>query len=286
MKNRSKSIIIAVAFFAFGCGSNKERDGGIESTLANSVSSLEMPAAPSVSGEKESGVAGDATKGGNSTTIPIFERKLIKNGDVSFKTKSLTETKKQIQSALLAVNGYVSKENGFDYSQNASEELIVRVPAKDFDKFLDKVLEGVEEVDSKHIDIQDVSEEFVDIEARLKNKKQLEAKYQELLSKATNMNDILSIEREINSIREVIESTEGRLRYLSNQVGYSTLRINYYEHRASGFNFGGKMGEALHNGGTGFLWFLIVVVQLWPLWLIGGLVWWFIVWLIRRNRKK
>ena len=101
------------------------------------------------------------------------------------------------------------------------------------------------------------------------------------------MDDILKIQKEMEIIREEIESAEGRLKYLSNQVGYSTLKINYYEHKASsGFNFSGKMGNALKDGSTGFLWFLIVMVQLWPLWLISGLVWWFIVWLIRRSRKK
>ena len=224
-----------------------------ESTLADGKMNSEMemaPASPS-SGKKDAGFAGTANEQ-DKPVVSVAERKLIKNGDVSFKTKSIVETKKQIQAVLTTYEGYIAKENAFDYSHNPSEELVVRVPAKHFDIFLSKVLEGVAEVDSKHIDIQDVSEEFVDIEARLKNKKQLEAKYQELLAKATNMNDILSIEREISSIREEIESTEGRLRYLSNQVGYSTLRINYYEHRPSGFNFGGKMGEALQNGGTGF----------------------------------
>ena len=181
---------------------------------------------------------------------------------------------------------YISKENSYDYSNNPTDEIITRVPAKDFDKFLNEVLNGVEKIDYKRIDIEDVTEQFVDIEARLKSKRQLETKYAELLTKASSMDDILKIQKEMESIREEIESAEGRLKYLSNQVGYSTLKITYYEHKASGFNFGGKMGNAVKDGSTGFLWFLIVMVQLWPLWLISGLVWWFIVWLVRRNRKK
>ncbi len=100
------------------------------------------------------------------------------------------------------------------------------------------------------------------------------------------MDDILRIEKEISYIREDIESTEGRLKYLRSQVSYSTLKIHYYEKRTSGFNFGGKLGDAVMNGGTGFLWFIIIVVQLWPLWLIRAAIWWFIVWLIRRSRRK
>jgi hypothetical protein len=219
--------------------------------------------------------------------LPLYtEKKLIKNGEVSFQTNDLGATKEKIQKALNTRKGYISKENSYDYSNNPTDELIVRIPAKEFDGFLAEVLDGVEKIDYKKIDIEDVTEQFVDIEARLKNKRQLETKYQELLTKASNMEDILKIEKEISIIREDVEASEGRLKYLSNQVSYGTLKITYYEHKTTGFNFGGKLGNALKDGATGFLWFIIVIVQLWPLWLIGAFVWWFIVWLIRRNRRK
>jgi hypothetical protein len=223
-----------------------------------------------------------------SNSIPaLVERKLIKNGEISFKTKSLKESKNAIKKALEGFGGYIAKENVYDYSQNPSEELIVRVPAQHFDELLENILKGADEIDSKKIDIADVTEEFVDVEARLKNKKQLELKYQELLAKAGNMEDILKIEKERSVIREDIESTEGRLRYLTSQVSLSTLRITYYEKKVQGFNFGGKIGDALQNGGTGFLWFLVVMVQLWPLWMLGGIIWFIIIKFIRRaNRKK
>jgi hypothetical protein len=86
-------------------------------------------------------------------------------------------------------------------------------------------------------------------------------------------------------IREDIEAAEGRLKYLSNQVGYSTINITYYEHKVSGFNFGGKVGEALKNGSTGFLWFIIIMIQLWPLWLVTGIVAWVILKAVKRRRK-
>ena len=284
MNNFTKALIAAIAIFIYACGANKESSPLGEATLAKDQMEFNAPAPPPPPGEEQKNAeAGSVTE---KAPAAVFERKLIKTGDVSFKTKSLTETKKQITEVLKAAGGYIAKENAYDYSENPSENLTVRVPAKNFDVFLNRILEGVDELDSKNIDISDVSEEFVDMEARLKNKKQLEAKYQELLGKANNMDDILRIEKEISYIREDIESTEGRLKYFSNQVSYSTLTIHYYEKRSSGFNFGGKLGDALKNGGTGFLWFLIVMVQLWPLWLIGGFVWWFIVWLVRRRKSR
>jgi hypothetical protein len=128
----------------------------------------------------------------------------------------------------------------------------------------------------------------MDVEARLKNKKQLEGKYQELLAKANNMEDILKIEKEISLIREDIESTEGRLRYLNNQVGYSTLIITYYEKKVTttGFHFLDKIVDALSSGGIGLLWFIIGLVQLWPMWIIGGIIWYIIYKIVKRQKNK
>jgi hypothetical protein len=242
--------------------------GGMELNMAN-----EADAAPE--------------KGMPEESKSITEKKLIKNGDISFEVKNIKDTKAFLQKVISKHKGYISNEKIEDYRVNPTEILTVRVPNSNFDNIINEIGLEVGEFDSKRIDIEDVTAEFVDIEARLKNKKQLEGKYQELLAKANNMNDILKIEKEISLIREDIESTEGRLRYLNNQVGYSTLIITYYEKRATaGFHFGGKMADAISDGGMGFLWFLIGLTQLWPMWLIGGLIWYTIYKIIKRRKNQ
>jgi hypothetical protein len=281
----NKTLTVASALLIMACGAEMKKSE--EPGLYNR--SVTTPEGKSTGGAYKEESADSSPAEQDKTMVadnlPI-EKKLIKNGEIGFQTNNLSETRKKIEAALKANGGYIAKENSYDYSNNPTDEIITRVPAKDFDKFLNQVLDGVEKIDYKRVDIEDVTEQFVDIEARLKSRRQLEQKYEELMVKASNMEDILKIQKEKELIREEIESAEGRLKYLSNQVGYSTLKITYYEHKASGFNFGGKMGNALKDGSTGFLWFLIIMVQLWPLWLIGGLVWWFILFLIRRNRRK
>jgi hypothetical protein len=288
MKMLNQTLITAAAILIMGCGNampeKKAEEAGYY-VSANNAKEKNTGGEGGAREFEENKPAQQESQPG-SAEVPM-EKKLIKNGEVSFQVNSLSATKQKIESALKAKGGYISKENSYDYSNNPTEELIVRIPAKDFDNFLVEVLNGVEKIDYKRVDIEDVTEQFVDIEARLKSKRQLETKYSELLIKASNMEDILKIQKEMEIIREDIESSEGRLKYLNNQVGYSTLKIIYYEHKlSSGFNFGGKMGNALKDGSTGFLWFLIFMVQLWPLWVIGFLIWRFIIWLIRRNRKK
>jgi len=219
--------------------------------------------------------------------VKIKEQKLIKNGSISFETKSIKETKAFLQKTVLKYNGYISNEQVEDYRTNPTEILTVRVPNADFDKLINEIGLQVGEFDSKQINIEDVTAEFVDIEARLKNKKQLESKYHELLARANNMADILKIEKEISIIREDIEATEGRLRYLSNQVGFSTLHITYYEHKATaGFHFGDKMGNAMSEGGMGFLWFIIGLTQLWPMLIIGIIIWYSIYKFVKRRKNR
>jgi hypothetical protein len=283
----NKTLITAAAILIMGCGAMSEK----KTEEPGYFASVNDVTGKSTGGDGAKELVAnnptDEDSKPNSPTSVMIEKKLIKNGEVGFQVNSLATTKLKIVTALKANGGYIAKENSYDYSNNPTDELIVRVPAKDFDKFMTEVLDGVEKIDYKRVDIEDVTEQFVDIEARLKSKRQLETKYAELLTKANSMEDILKIQKEMEIIREEIESAEGRLKYLNNQVGYSTLKINYYEHKLSGgFNFSGKMGNALKDGSTGFLWFLIFIVQLWPLWVISFVIWRFIMFLIRRNRKK
>ena len=79
-----------------------------------------------------------------------------------------------------------------------------------------------------------------EIEQCSKTKKEVEARYRELLTRATSVEEILKIEEQIGNIRTEIESAEGRLRYLSNQVQYSTLHVTFYE-KYSNFGFWNKI---------------------------------------------
>ncbi|MES2514931.1 MAG: DUF4349 domain-containing protein [Bacteroidota bacterium] len=277
----TKTLFLACATLLMSACSNNASHGMDQKEIA-----LGYSAGAGSHMERDAAPVTDATEKSLPAEPKMTEQKLIKNGDISFETKSIKDTKSFLQKTVSKYKGYISNEKIQDYRTDPTEVLTVRVPNQDFDKLINDIGSQVGEFDSKRIDIDDVTAEFVDMEARLKNKKQLETKYQELLAKANNMADILKIEKEISLIREDIESTEGRLRYLSNQVGYSTLTITYYEKKATaGFHFGSKIGNALSDGGTGFLWFLIGVTQLWPLWLIGGLIWYIIYKVVKRRKK-
>jgi hypothetical protein len=197
-------------------------------------------------------------------STPVTERKLIKNGDLSFETSDVKKTKTTIDAICKELNAYTSNENQSNYGERLQYNQTIRVAADKFDLLIQKIEANALKVENKSINTQDVTEEFIDVEARLKTKKELENRYREILKQAKTVQDIVSIESQIGSVRAEIESMEGRLKYLNSQVSYSTLNVSYYEVIGTDFGFASKLIRSLGQGWDNFLAFIIVLVNLWP----------------------
>ena len=156
-------------------------------------------------------------------------RKLIKNGRIIFESEDLNKTKSQVLLLVKKYKGYISSDRQNDYDNRINNHLKIRIPSQNFDTILSGISKEVKEFDTKEITISDVTEEFLDIEARLKNKKELEKRFLEILQKAKTVKEILDVEKEIGQLREDIESAEGKLKYLQNQVSFSTLDVSFYK---------------------------------------------------------
>ena len=200
------------------------------------------------------------------------EQKIIKEGNLLYETQDLQATYNQIITAVKKNKAYIqSDEEGKDYN-SLYRNLIIRIPNKNFDVFLSEISNGVAYFDRKEISSKDVTAEYIDIEARLKAKKVLEARYLELLKKATKVSEILEIEKELSVIREEIESKEGQLRYLQNKVSLSTVNIKFYKTVANAqdatVSFGSKMWNAIKSGWNGISTFFIGLLHIWPFILI------------------
>ena len=145
-----------------------------------------------------------------------------------------------------------------------TNSLSIRVPSANFDSFLSEATKGVRKFDYKTIEVKDVTEEFVDIQARLKTKKELEKRYLELLKKAGSIKEMLAVEEQIGMLRADIESIEGRLKYLESRVAYSEVSISFYQQLASETAYGRKFKNGFKNGWDNLIVFIIVLTNLWP----------------------
>jgi len=218
----------------------------------------------------------------------IIDKKIIKDARIGIQVENYTSYRIKLDSAIIKANGYISSDNLDKNDYNINCELVIRIPADYFDKFISSIEKGTEKLLYKNISARDVTEEFIDIEARLKTKKEVEKRYIQLLSRAKNIKEILEVEEKLRVLREEIESKEGRLKYLKRQVSYSTIYLNVtqnYEYKyepEKKKNFFQRLFKSMDKGWKGFIVFVLFLFRLWPLILIGIATFYY----IRRIRRK
>lgn len=223
-------------------------------------------------------------KNGQNQDLLKIEKKLIRNGSLEFKTNDVRQTKLEIEKFCKENNAYISNENENNLNDRIQYNQTIRVPAERFEQLVSKIESLATKVENKNIFIQDVTEEFIDVTARLKTKRELETRYLEILNRANTVEEIISVESQIANVRSEIESMQGRLEYLKNQVTLSTLQISFYETIGTSFGFAGKFNESLKAGWQNLLSFIIVLITLWPFAIALGLS--LFIWRRKRNRKN
>lgn len=242
-------------------------------SCADSTGEYDLDSEVATAGLEQAGDVAPVTRQLNSTasSAPASEQKIIQNGNLEFETSDVETTHARILALVESFNGYVQNDNSGKHSTRVFRYMNVRIPSADFSDFVDSVSVGVGYFDRKEISRRDVTEEFIDLEARLKTKRELESRYLELLGQARNVKEVLEVERELAKIREEIESRQGRLEYLKSQVDMSAINISFYKVVVdSGItvSYGRKMINAVKGGWNGISVFFIGLIYLWPLFVL------------------
>jgi len=265
-------------------GSSREKANVMEVTLPPPVAKADNEVMDKKAGYEPPVVeAIEAVANADVRSVPAakptdIEKKIIKEGDIRFESPDIVKTRKQIISALKHLGGYAENDSETTDGALGSKEytITIRIPAKNFDAFLSTVSSTATKIDSRNIRIKDVTTDFIDTKARLDNKLQLEKRYQNLLSRAGKMRDLLDIEEKLTEIRSDIEATQGQLNYMSKQVAYSSLNITFYtvqpEQVAAGNGFGYKLKSALTNGWDFLQNLFFGLISNWPLLIVFAAV--------------
>ena len=160
------------------------------------------------------------------------ERKIIRNADITIEVPSTTDAQHQITSIAEAHGGFVvtSEAKQRDSNDPARRTLdikvVVRVPSNQFGRAFDEIKKLAGNTPSEHVTSQDVTEDFIDLEARLKTQKALEVQFLEIMRGANKIADALEVQRQIAEVRTEIEKLEGRKRFLENRSSLSTINVN------------------------------------------------------------
>lgn len=221
------------------------------------------------------------------------KRMIIRTGTMSIEADKFDETEARIKDLVNKYNGYVTNSTS-NLNANGKKQgtITIRVASEKYDAIISE-LSKIGTVMNQNISGHDVTEEYMDAEARLKTQRELEDRLLKLLSERTaKLADIVDVEQKLAGVRENIERTEGRMKYLRDQASYSTLTISIYEPSllvtSTGGGFFYEMEQSFKKGLGGLTKVLsgmiTVVIALIPVLAVFGLVY-FIVRKILRKRK-
>jgi hypothetical protein len=174
-----------------------------------------------------------------SVAVPA-ERKIIRNGSLTLEVRRLDEALSAIRSATEKAGGYVTNESqGKDEYGARQGSITCRVPAAALDKTLAQ-FQTFGKVEGVNVTAEDITEQYFNLEIRLRNQRDLETRFRALLDKPGNkVSDLLEIEREMARVRGEIDELEGRKRFWDSQVSLSTLTIQLHEPRPAIVGEGG-----------------------------------------------
>lgn len=178
------------------------------STAAASSSPMAPPAPNAQSGP-------GSTQASTETQRPPM---LVYTASMNLAVFQVAEASKQVETMAREVGGFLARRD--------DTQIVIRVPAGKFDDIL-KRIEKLGDVLHRNLSAEDVTEQYMDMEVRLKNARAVRDRLQQLLEKATKVEESLSIEKELTRVGTEIETLEGKLKYLRDRVSFSTITVSF-----------------------------------------------------------
>ena len=202
---------------------------------------------------------------------PDWDKKIIKTATLNLEVKDYKSYNSSLRDKIKQSGGYVAQEEQTQSDYKIENTITIKVPVDQFDNAVNLITTNVEGLNEKKITSQDVTTEVVDTKSRLEAKKQVRLRYLDLLKQARNMEEILSVQSEINGIQEAIESAAGRIEYLNHSSSFSTINLTFYQVlNASAIDsekpsFSTKLSTAFRSGWSWVTDLFIGIVSIWPL---------------------
>ncbi|WP_270179986.1 DUF4349 domain-containing protein [Alkalihalobacillus sp. CinArs1] len=225
------SFVIAILILT-ACSSNQQSESG------DSGEPLSEEMDRSAGETKES--ASDSSSSNETMKMPELQtdRKVIFNANLSLTVEDLSDATGRLKELLEANGGYIVESRTFSEEETNYGSMTVRVPQDNFYPFLDEAETIGKGTPEKSVTGTDVTEEFVDLEARLKAKEDVRDRLQSFLEKAEKTEDLLAISNDLSRVQEEIEQLKGRMNYLNNQSDYSTVTVSLEEKKIKVPTFG------------------------------------------------
>jgi hypothetical protein len=218
------------------------------------------------------------------------EQMIVMNGDLQLRVTEVDQSLAQMKTIATEAGGYVAKSEAWSDGSARSARAELRIPAEQFQSVMDRLKGLAVQVVRESAVGEDVTEEYVDLEGRLKGVQATAARTEALLDKAEKVDEALKVNTELGRLQEQIEQITGRMEYLKNRVAYSTIVVALNPvvppppvamwlpgatvERAVGF-----LGTLARFAADVLIWIVVVIVPL-------GLLLWIIMRTLRRTRSQ
>jgi len=223
-------IVVIVALGAMMLGGARRAyiptDGGL-----GMGPGMYAPSAPKTAIEELSGQRGttrEILEAGTTEEegIDTTSRLVIKTGNLDIVVKNVVESAKKIIQYAQKKGGWVVQSNIQEIEELPRASVTVRIPVEDFDEAMTYIRGLAVKVNYEKSEGQDVTEEYVDLQSRLRNLEATEKQFLEIMKKAETIEDILKVQNEISKIRGEIEQIKGRMLYLKRSAKMATISVN------------------------------------------------------------
>jgi hypothetical protein len=155
-----------------------------------------------------------------------FGRKIVKTADLGLRSEEVRESAAQAQQLAASAGGTVLSSQVYGSDDSVAADLVLSVPSEEFERVLDELRGLGQKVTTDSVSGQDVTEEYVDLQSRERNLRATEESLLRLYDRAGNVEEALSIQRELTTVRGEIELVQGRIKYLDQRSAYSHITLN------------------------------------------------------------
>jgi hypothetical protein len=160
--------------------------------------------------------------------VADWDRKIIRTATLQLTVKSVTTSLDQVRALAGAHGGYVTQSESHQSGDYTVATITLQVPVQEFDNVIPLLRQMGLKPAQETISSSDVTEEYVDLQAQLRNLQATEARLLALQQKADALADVLAVDRELRQVQGDIEQAQGRLNYLSTRAAMSTITVSLY----------------------------------------------------------
>ena len=225
---------IVIALIVAGCSGESPVGNGD----SRAVDSLSVTESGDSAGDVAATDAGGPETGGGLPLPSQLDRKIVRTANLELEVEDVSAAVREVEGAAVAAGGFVSESNVFidqpEPDDGGSVEaprrtqtatVTIRVPAGEYGGVMEQLRGIAKQIRSERSEASEVTEEYTDLEARLRNLEATEASYLELLTGAGEIPDILLVQDRLSQVRLEIEQVQGRINLLDNLTDLATITI-------------------------------------------------------------